>query len=222
MTEVRRGARRPGPWVVVAALTGLALIAVLLVLLPADRPVGPLPAPPPPFLPGVAQPASRASAPPTPPASAPVTATTVTATTATAPESPATTRPPARPAAPSRARPSTAPRPTPPPDAPVRGRYRVVDSFPDGFIGEVLVTNSSPRDRDWTVRLAFPGTVGDLRTSWVESAPQATLSTAGDTFVWSSGVPVAAGSTAVLRFHFARSGDDERPLSCTVNGTACR
>ena len=102
------------------------------------------------------------------------------------------------------------------------GRYRVVDSFPDGFIGEVLVTNASGADRDWTVRLRFGDAAGELRTSWVESAPQATPGTAGDTFTWSSGVPVAAGSSVALRFHFARTGPDEAPRTCTVNGVACR
>ncbi len=218
MTDLRRTARARGPWLwALAALTSaaLSLAAVALVLLPADRPEQTLPPPPPPFLPGFSVPAALPSSAPDPGrAAAPVPATTTRR-----PATPTATRAPARPAAPSRARPAT---PPPAPDADVRGAYRVVDSFPDGFIGEVRITNTSGRDRDWTVRLRFPETVGDLRTSWVESAPQATLTTAGDTFTWSSGVPVAAGSTAVLRFQFARSGTDEKPRSCTVNSAACR
>lgn len=102
------------------------------------------------------------------------------------------------------------------------GRYRVVDSFADGFIGEVLVANTTGAARDWTVRLRFSDDVGALRTSWVEGAPQASLDVAGDTFVWSSGAPVAARSSVALRFHVNRSGTDEQPSACSVNGTTCR
>ena len=38
------------------------------------------------------------------------------------------------------------------------GTYRVVDSFPGGFIGEVLVENPVRADADWTVRLTVPVT----------------------------------------------------------------
>ncbi|GAA3337336.1 hypothetical protein GCM10020358_13200 [Amorphoplanes nipponensis] len=118
-------------------------------------------------------------------------------------------------------RPSTRPTSAAPPAGPVRGAYRVVDSFDDAFIGEVLVTNAGARDSDWRVELRFPAAVGDLITSWVESAPQATLRRAGDSYVWTSGVPVPARGQVALRFHFSRSGSGNRPDACTVNGSAC-
>jgi hypothetical protein len=206
MTDVRRDARRPGPWVV--ALIGLGLLAVLLALaLPSRREPTTLPPPPPPFLP-----VPSAEAPP-----AVTTAPTAPPVSAASSRPPSPERSSARPVAPSRVRPAT----PPPPEVTVTGRYRVVDSFGDGFIGEVLVVNATDRDRDWTVRLRFPDNVGALRTSWVEAAPQATLATAGDVFTWSSGVPVGARSRVALRFHFARSGSGDRPLTCTVNGANC-
>ena len=113
---------------------------------------------------------------------------------------------------------TTAPAPAP---GPVSGRYRVIDSFGDGFIGEVLVANAAGRDRDWRVELRFPATVGDLITSWVESAPQATLRRSGDRYVWSSGVPVPARGQVALRFHFSRTGSGNLPATCTVNGRTC-
>lgn len=113
---------------------------------------------------------------------------------------------------------TTGPAPAP---GPVGGRYRVIDSFADGFIGEVLVTNPAGRDLDWRVELRFPAAVGDLITSWVESAPQATLRRSGDSYLWSSGVPVPARGQVALRFHFARSGSGNRPAGCAVNGRAC-
>jgi hypothetical protein len=197
-----------------AAVLALVLVAgVAGVLLARTRhePAA-LPPPPPPFLPAPSAPAA-------PPA------------TATAPVPPPTTRTPAAtvPASVDRpdgtSRPASAPRSRPPSARPPRpaltGTYRVVDSFDDGFIGEVLIANPTGQDRDWTVRLRFPDNVGELRTSWVESAPQATLRTEGDTFVWRSGVPAPAGGRVALRFHFARSGAGDRPVSCTVDGAAC-
>jgi hypothetical protein len=122
------------------------------------------------------------------------------------------------PASPRRTR--TTP-PAAPAPSPVSGRYRVVDSYDDAFIGEVLVVNSSGRDAGWRVELRFPAAVGDLITSWVESAPQATLRRSGDSYIWSSGVPAPAGGQVALRFHFSRSGSGNRPATCTVNGSNC-
>ena len=126
---------------------------------------------------------------------------------------PATARPPAA----RTVRPPVVPRPT----VTVTGTYRVMSSYVDGFIGEVLVTNRSTTAVNWTVTLRFPGTVGQLYTSWVESAPQATLSASGQTYTWRSGVPVPVGSSVPLRFQFARSGSGNFPTTCTVNGAPC-
>lgn len=121
--------------------------------------------------------------------------------------------------APSSSRPTTtAPAPT---VGPVTGRYRVLDSYPESFIGEVLIANSAGRDSAWRVELRFPAAVGDLVTAWVEGAPQATLRRSGDTYIWSSGAPVPAGSQVPLRFHFSRSGSGNLPTACTVNGGSC-
>jgi hypothetical protein len=116
---------------------------------------------------------------------------------------------------------TTTPARTTPAAGPVGGRYRVVDSYGDAFIGEVLVTNTSGRDRDWRAELRFPDAVGELITSWVESAPQATLRRSGDSYLWSSGVPVPARGQVALRFHFSRTGSGNLPAVCTVNGAAC-
>lgn len=111
-------------------------------------------------------------------------------------------------------------RPAPPP--PVIGRYQVVDSYGDSFIGQVLITNEPGADRSWTVVLEFPSDVGDLRTSWLEGLPQPTLSRAGRTFTWRSTTPLAAGATGMLRFHFDRPGAADQPSRCLTNGRACR
>jgi hypothetical protein len=103
----------------------------------------------------------------------------------------------------------------------VSGHYRVTDSYPESFIGEVLIANSAGSDRDWRVELRFPAAVGDLVTSWVEGAPQATLRRSGNSYIWSSGAPVSARSQVPLRFHFRRAGSGNLPSFCTVNGAAC-
>jgi hypothetical protein len=103
----------------------------------------------------------------------------------------------------------------------VTGRYRVVQSYRDGFIGEVLITNGGRTDRDWVVRLRFPANVGDLRTSWVESTPQPSLSRVDGVLVWRSGSPVRAGGSVALRFQFSRDTGEAGPVTCTVNDAPC-
>jgi hypothetical protein len=113
------------------------------------------------------------------------------------------------------------PAPQPPAATVVSGRYQVLNSYVDSFIGEVLVSNSSSSPHDWVVQLRFPSNVGSLRTSWVESQPQATLTRSGQTFIWTSTVPAGARSSVALRFQFDRTGTNSNPATCTVNGTAC-
>lgn len=204
------------PWIVVSI--GVAVMVVLLVVaLGAYRGRSPdfdaQPDPPPPTvaLPELPLPPT-ASASPTPSARA----------TRTPGER--TVSPSARPT-PSRA--SRAPSPTagggdaplavPPPSSPMSGRYRVVDSFRGGFIGEVLIRNSSSTGRDWTARLVFPG--GRLDIAWLEGAPQGTVSRTDDGFSYRSGRDLAGGASVALRFHVEDA--DSRPASCTVDGVAC-
>jgi hypothetical protein len=110
-----------------------------------------------------------------------------------------------------------APQPAPRPN--LTGRYRLLDSFGDSFIGEVLVSNVSGTPRRWSVTLRFPSNVGGLRTAWVEGAPQATLRQSGRTFVFTSTVTLEQQSSVPLRFHFDRYGRDVRPEVCTVERT---
>ncbi|MEU8615791.1 hypothetical protein AB0C29_48205 [Actinoplanes sp. NPDC048791] len=196
------------PWL--PTLLGVcALIALLIIAAtrftssPEVRAVPPAP----PFLPVPAATPTTSSSPASAPPSARPGSQMRPATATTSPR-------PAR----SSSRATTAPAPAP---GPVSGRYRVVDSYDNAFIGEVLVANSSGRDSDWRVELRFPPDVGDLITSWVESAPQATLRRSGDSFIWSSGVPVPARGQVALRFHFSRSGSGNLPSACTVNGQGC-
>lgn len=107
---------------------------------------------------------------------------------------------------------------TTPPD--VTGRYRVVDTYRDSFIGEVRVANTASRSRTWTVRLRFSST-DRLRAFWVEGAPRPALARSGDTFTFTGAAPVAAGKAAPLRFHFDRDGPVPTLTACSVNGTGC-
>ncbi len=200
------------PWI--PAVLGIGALVTLLVIVatrlsPWSADSGALPPPQPP----VVLPEGNRPAPP-PPA-------------ATTPPPPSTTPPSSRPVPVGRT--STVPppvttRPAPPaapPAAVVTGRYEVVDAYPESFIGQVLITNRPGADRAWTVTLTFPAGVGDLRTAWLESLPQPTLTAAGRTFTWRSTTPLAAGTTGRLRFHFERTGDAATPTRCTTNGRAC-
>ncbi|WFE27922.1 hypothetical protein O7623_01560 [Solwaraspora sp. WMMD791] len=112
--------------------------------------------------------------------------------------------------------------PAPPANPDVIGQYRVLQQFGDAFIAEVLVVNTSRRDRDWTVTLRFPDNVGRLYAAWVEGAPQATLRQSGRDYVFTSSVPVAARSSVPLRFHFQRHGGGATPQRCAANGAPCQ
>ncbi|KAB1923254.1 cellulose-binding protein [Micromonospora noduli] len=97
------------------------------------------------------------------------------------------------------------------------GRYRVVQSFDGGFIGEVAMVNTSARSRGWTVRLEFSG--GRLVTAWVEGVPQGTVRQSDDGFTYVSGVEVSPGGSVSLRFHMERASST--PRECTVDGVRC-
>ncbi|BCB91461.1 hypothetical protein [Phytohabitans suffuscus] len=127
------------------------------------------------------------------------------------------------PLSPTPKRTTAAPRttPPPPPPPPVSGAYSVVDSYRDGFVGQVLVTNPSTAQRDWTVRLEFPRGVGRLHTFWIDGAPPPELDRPGDTYVFTGRAPVSARGELALRFQFERWSRDIAPTACTVNGAAC-
>ncbi|MGN9775821.1 cellulose binding domain-containing protein [Micromonospora sp. H33] len=199
------------PWILVAA--GVVVMVVLLVIAlgayrgrtgvdtPPDPPAPPL------LLPEV-PPSSSAAPVPTGPVRPGVSPrATVQPTTGVA------TPPRPTPGVTSRAA-----RPTPPP-APtgMTGRYRVVNSFDGGFIGEVLVRNGTADRRGWTVRLTYAG--GRFVTAWVENTEQGRATVTEDGFAYRSGVDVAPGGTATLRFHMERT--DSRPTGCTVDGAPC-
>ncbi|WP_430496277.1 cellulose binding domain-containing protein [Micromonospora trifolii] len=97
------------------------------------------------------------------------------------------------------------------------GRYRVVQSFDGGFIGEVAMVNTSAQRRGWTVRLEFSG--GRLVTAWVEGVPQGTIRQSDDGFTYVSGVEVSPGGSVSLRFHMERAS--HTPRECTVDGARC-
>ncbi|MET7962883.1 cellulose binding domain-containing protein [Micromonospora zamorensis] len=101
--------------------------------------------------------------------------------------------------------------------AAVTGRYRVVQSFDGGFIGEVSMVNASARSRGWTVRLEFSG--GRFVTAWVEGVPQGTVRQSDDGFTYVSGVDVRPGGSVSLRFHMERTSST--PRLCTVDGVRC-
>jgi hypothetical protein len=205
---------RPGafellPWVpsILGVLVMIGLLGFAVVSLrPSDADVASTPAPPPPATP----PFLAGPAEPEPPSVGAAT-----------PETPVPS--PSASAAPRPRRTTPAPPPptTPPPPPALTGRFIVVDTFSDSFIGEVRVTNTSRTARGWTVRLRFPASVGDLRNFWVEGAPQPKLQRSGDLLTFTSGAPVAAGKAAQLRFQLDRDGSGIRPSTCSVNGTAC-
>jgi hypothetical protein len=207
------------PWMVVGAGVGamifLLVVAIGWVPLSASPTAAPpQPAPQWPFAPGSSGAFPPALSPPPPSASDPSPTGSVPPSaegssgggaTATHPAATATRTKPAPPAAPPA----------------VTGHYQLMASYDDSFIGEVVLRNGSGTARQWTVELRFPAGVGELRTFWVESAPQATLRRSGGLFVFTSTVALPAGSSVPLRFHIDRTGAANAPSECRVNGNNC-
>lgn len=201
------------PWLpAVLGVAALALLLISAVIRPFlwDDEDTPLPPPPPPLtLPGATDrppPAPSNPQPDGPPAaSGSVPEGSAPTASRTVPVGRTSTVPPPR---------------TTPPAPPVTGRYEILDSYPDSFIGQVLITNSPGADRNWTVTLTFPSGAGELRTSWLESLPQPTLTRSGTTYTWRSTTPLAAGASGGLRFHF--EGTRRTPAACVTNGRACQ
>ncbi len=209
------------PWIVVSI--GVIVMVVLLVValgsargrrtyaegLPAE-PAMSLPGLPPVTTPTppspTAAPAPAGLSPrATAPSSRPAPSASTSAASASRAPSPAPTSPPAVLLAP----------PSPPP---VTGRYRVVNTFHGGFIGEVLLTNAGDTPSGWTVTMSFAQ--GRLASSWVEGAEQGAASFADGVFTYRSGVDLAPRASVRLRFHFERTGTT-RPSSCTVDAGSC-
>ncbi|MEH0974742.1 cellulose binding domain-containing protein [Micromonospora sp. CPCC 205546] len=209
------------PWIVVSV--GVVVMVVLLAIaLGTYRGRGPAfdaqPGPPLPTV-GLAEPIPSATSP---------TATRSPRATA-APSRRVTSRP--TPGQSTPARRSSPPSPTPtgsgdaaliaPPSSsasPVTGRYRVLESYADGFVGEVLLSNTSVTGRGWTARLTFPG--ARLGSAWIEGGPQGTAQRIEDGFTYRSGGDLPPGASTALRFYV--QGTQSRPAGCTVDGAACR
>ncbi|MGC5331317.1 cellulose binding domain-containing protein [Micromonospora sp. DT62] len=207
------------PWIVVSV--GVAVMVVLLAIaLGAYRGRGPAfdaqPGPPLPTV-GLADPEPSAASP-----------TVTRSPRATATQSGrSTSRPTATRSTPARSSAPPSPTPSgseetalvaPPSVSPLTGRYRVVESYADGFVGEVLVGNTSSAGREWTTRLTFPG--ARLGGAWIEGAPQGTAQRIDDGFTYRSGGDLPGGASVTLRFYV--QGTQSRPTSCTVDGVSCR
>lgn len=205
------------PWIVVAVgvvvMVILFLVALSTFAVDRNTAAPPAPAPAPPLEPvqGVPtadevepSPTGTASPSATPSASASPTPTPTPSVSHSA--SPAV-------------KPPSAPVTTAPPE--LTGRYRVVDSFHGGFLGEVLVRNSASGERAWTVAVSFSSEVRDLQTYWVEDGPRPDVHRSGNQYVFTGDQPVRAGGRVTLRFWFDRTGGDGRPTRCSVGGTPC-
>ncbi|MFD2766015.1 cellulose binding domain-containing protein [Micromonospora eburnea] len=227
MSGTRRARPSPGaaitssPWIVVSI--GVIVMVVLLVVALGSaraRRTYTDGAPPEPAMSLPELPVAATSAPPssgtTPVPPVPLPESTVVLPTRSTPSRSAGATTGSRPASSSAPPPAVLVAPSAP--SPVTGRYREVEAFHGGFIGEVLLVNRGDRPSGWTVTLNFER--GRVTSSWVESAEQGTASFADGVFTYRSGVDLAPGASVALRFHVERSGNSG-PTSCLVGATEC-
>jgi len=212
----KSGIMRGLPWVpTILGVAALVVFTIVTIVRLTPEHSKTLPPPEPAFtLPGkTSGPQGPISLIPTadPTAAAPTATTTTNATGPTSPGPKPTSR-----AIPAVVTPPRTSKPAPRPIT-VSGHYHVLNSFSDSFIGEVLLTNRTGAAQNWSVTLTYPGR---LRTSWLEGLPQPTLVQHGQTYTWTSSVPLDAGSSGQLRFQFDTVGA-ETPGTCAVNGSPC-
>ncbi|MEU5789421.1 cellulose binding domain-containing protein [Micromonospora purpureochromogenes] len=223
------GTRRPAPrsatalasspWIVV--VTGVVVMVVLLVVaLAASRSRERGTVPPPELPPTVALPDLPSSSPSRAAVALPTPVVPGLSPRRSDPPVPTPGGGPASSAGGAGAQPGPVPSPQPPPPSPVTGRYRVLEAWDDGFIGQVLLSNAAAGPRPWTVRLVPPAG-SRLASSWVEGAPQGSARMSDGVFTYTSGVDLDGGASVPLRFHLEHTGGNTRPSGCTVDGTAC-
>lgn len=204
----RQGARSANavlasvPWVVVLLGVGLMVVLLLFAVLSfrgSEREAAPVPAPPLylPTLPAVSG---------TPvPSDSPLSAVSGTPSRSAGPR----VAPPAATSAAQEVRGT----------GNLTGRYRVLESYRDSFVAQVVVDNDSARSRDWVVELLFPGNVKDIQASSTGSGVSVTSSNGHFTLRGTSSL--AAGESVTLRLRFDRNGTVNQPSQCTVNGIGC-
>jgi cellulase/cellobiase CelA1 len=98
--------------------------------------------------------------------------------------------------------------------------YAVTNQWPDGFQGEVVVTNTSSSTIDgWTLEWRFTAgqQVVDL---WAGTHQQEGAQVSVDNLSWNN-VIAANGGTVTVGFIGSRSGDNPPPVDFTLNGTTC-
>ncbi|MCX4471199.1 cellulose binding domain-containing protein [Micromonospora sp. NBC_01655] len=219
-TSAASAAIASSPWILVSVGV-IVMVVLLLVALGTYRSRGPaggaLPGPdvtvPLPTSPPTASRAATGPPAPVPPGRSPRST-----------PSPGPTRPAASTGGPTPAGAGTsasppAPLASTPVDPPaLTGAYRVLSTYDDAFIGEVLVRNVSRSDQGWAVRLTFPG--ARLVAVWVAGAPEARTSRSGDTWTFTGGGALPPDGVVPLRFHFEQT-PATRPTTCTVDGVGC-
>jgi len=158
-------------------------------------------------------PAPTTSKPTTP---KPTTSTQTGATTST----PTPTSDPERPAPTTSSASGSAPTGGPLPGGPACSvRYRVGGQWPNGFLGQVMVTNTGNQPiKGWQLAWRFTG--GQLVTSaWGVTADQSGDRIRMDAMSWNALIP--AGGSAYLGFIGTWSQANQPPGAFTLNGSTC-
>jgi hypothetical protein len=108
-------------------------------------------------------------------------------------------------------------KPAPPPPSAFSARYVIADSRQTTFQVGVFLKNTSGAARNWQVRVTHDPTAG-VR---VRAAFGVTMTTSGNTVVFSGG-PLKAGGSAFFGFRAGKTAEGVvRPTSCRVDGKAC-
>lgn len=106
----------------------------------------------------------------------------------------------------------------PKPAVTLAGHYTTGESWDQGFIGSVAVTNKAGAARNWTVKLTFAAGAGvRVGNTW-----NAQVTRQNNTYVFTGG-PLAPGSSITMGFEASKQVKPRvQAATCTVNDGSCQ
>jgi endoglucanase len=97
--------------------------------------------------------------------------------------------------------------------------YRVTNQWPDGFQGDIAITNLGDPVPGWTLRFDFPQVAQKVTQGWNGTWTQSGVSVQVANASWNG--TLGTGATTSVGFTAAFSGSNPAPAGFSLNGVAC-
>ncbi len=97
-------------------------------------------------------------------------------------------------------------------------KYSIPNQWPDGFLGDVTITNNGPARSSWSLTWTFPGNQ-QITNLWNGVVSQSGQNVTVTNAAWNGNLP--SGGTVNFGFQGTFSGTNAKPASFKLNGSAC-